>query len=217
MSLAIANGDLLSARVWWTLGNQAAVCTLNYACVSHVGASATDQDFATAMDVNLSALWRSLVPPGVVYNGTQVYFRYRGAGVFLPAPVKGIGASGVGTATLGNVPRNACLMMKYSTVIRGPGGRGRLYFPFVSNDYVAADGEPNNAYAVLVNSAASNFLNPLVIGGGGNTATLVWSLFRNHKGTYPTVTGQIVNAEASDKIGQMHKRGDFGRANASPI
>jgi hypothetical protein len=217
MATQIAVNDMLAARYWFVLNEQAAVCTFNYQAISAAGAGVTDQDLANKLDTDFNIFWKDLVPPAVTYRGVQIYFRNRGVGVYLPAPVSAGLGSGVGTATNPPVPRVACLMMKYRTVIRGPGGRGRLYFPFVSNDFVASNGRPTVAYGVLVNSAAANFLLPYTVTVGVNSTTLVWVLLRNHFGALPTVTGQIVNAEASDRIGQMHKRGDFGRANSSPI
>jgi hypothetical protein len=217
MATALAVGDIISARAWLDLDEQAAVNTYNYECISKTGSGATDVQAATLLDTGLASFYRPLVPPTVEYRGVQVYVMFRAGGGFLPAPVSSVASAGVGTATGPPLPRNTAPVLKYATGVRGPGGRGRVYLPFVSDDFLATNGRPTNAFDVLANSFASSLLTPFVAGSGGNTATFAWVLLRKHKGGPPTINGQIISGESADKFGQMHKRGDYGRANASPI
>ncbi len=86
----------------------------------------------------------------------------------------------------------------------------------MSIDYQDVTALPTAAYDVLVNSFASNLLAPLVVAGAGGTVTLIFSLI--HRKAPDPITGrQIITAESADKWGQMHKRGEYGRLNASPI
>jgi hypothetical protein len=217
MSVTMAVGDLMAARVWLELDEQAAVNTYNYQVISSSGAGRTDQDFANDFDTGFNAFYKSLVPPTVTYRGIQVYFRHRALGGLMPPPVAAVANSGAGTATNPPVPRNSAPILKYATNTRGPGGRGRVFLPFVSSDFLASNGRPTIAFEVLVNSAASGLLIPFTSGALPDRAVLTWSLFRNHPGADPTSSGEIVQASSADKFGQMHKRGDYGRANSSPI
>ncbi len=219
MAIGIATNDILIARAWVKLDEQAAVNTYAYRCITVTGGGVTDQDFATfiSLDLGMAAFYRALLTPASEFRGIQAYFVNRGVGVFLPAPVKAIGQAGVGTTTGDPVPRNACGILKYNTVVRGPGGRGRVYLPYMAQSYVGSNGQVNAAFGTLVNSLASNMLPPIVVVNGGSSATLTWCLLHKTPGQLPTSTGEIVSAEAGEKIGQMHKRGDYGRANASPI
>lgn len=217
MAVAMSVGDIMSVRAWLQLDEQGAVNTYNYNVISNTGGGATDQQLATAFDAAIGPFYQLLVPSTVEYRGVQVYFIKRTPGFTLPSPVKSIAAAGVGTATGNPIPRTAAPILKYKTPVRGPSGRGRLYLPFVADSFIANNGRPTNAFDVIVNSNASGLLSPLVVGGGGNTSTLVWSVIHKAVGTPPITRGQITEAESADKVGQMHKRGDYGRANASPI
>lgn len=214
MATALVTGDFLSIRAWTTQQAQAAVNTFNYQVITLTGGAVTDQDFVNAQNTAFAAFYKSLCPSSVDYNGIQCYFLFRTGGGSLPAPVKNIASAGPGTTGTNCVPRNAAGIMKYSAFSRGPGGRGRVFLPFVSLDYVNEGGDPNTAYDVLVNSFASSLLTPVVVTSGGSTATLSFCLFKRSN---VAASEQILQAESASKFGQMHKRGDYGRPNASPI
>jgi len=214
MALTIAAGDILAVRAWTVLDEQAAVNTWNYLCTNVVGGGITDQDLATQWDtLNGSPFYQFLCPPDVEYRGVQVYFMKRTG--FLPAPSVSIAGAHVGVTGTTCLPRVAAGILKYNSFDRGPGGRGRIYLPFVSGDYAAANGRPTVAYDTLVNSFASGLLSPFVITSGGNSATFVWGILK--KRTLPMTLNAAIAAESADKFGNLHKRGDYGKANASPI
>jgi hypothetical protein len=217
MSFVIGVGDLLAARFWSVLDEQAAVNTLNYACTAKTGAGATDQDLASFLDSGFAAFFRSLYPPTVTYRGCQVYFLKRLGLLTAAAPVSSLAGSGVGTATGPPMPRDAAAIVKYTTGLRGPSQRGRIFLPFISTDYQASNGRPTNAFAVLLNSFASGAVVPITVGSSPNQSTLVWSLLHKVKGAVPVDRGPIDFAESANKYGNMHKRGDYGRPNSSPI
>jgi len=178
------------------------------------GGGITDQDLATQWDtLNGSPFYQFLMPPDAEYRGVQVYFMKRSG--FLPSPSVSIAGAHVGVTGTTCLPRGSASILKYATVDRGPGGRGRIFLPFVSGDYAAANGRPTTAHDVLVNSFASGLLSPFVITSGGNSATFVWGLFKRR--TNPKTLSAAITAESADKFGQLHKRGDYGKANASPI
>lgn len=217
MPIAIVAGDLVSARAWCTLANQASVNTFNHQCITVTGAGCTDQDYCNAVDavaVNFYGPWMTTHSR---YDGIQAYILHRATGGLKPAPVSTTASSGAGTALGDPMPPNTAAVLKYNTNLRGPGGRGRVYLPFAAVSWASVDGTTTNAADVLINSFASALLNPLVVTGTGGTATFVWELLKKHKGADPTATGQIINAFSAAKFGQMHKRGSYGRPNESPI
>lgn len=217
MATPVAVGDILAARLWSVLDEQAAVNTFNLVCSATSGAGCSDNDVAAFIDTNVGAFFKSLYPNTVEYRGTQVYFLKRLGLPSSAAPVSSLAGAGVGTATGPPMPRDAAGILKYNVGLRGPANRGRLYLPFISTDWQASNGRPTTAWAVFVNSFCSGMLAPLVCGTSPNQSTMLWSLIQKHVGAVPTVRGTIVNAEAADKYGNMHKRGDYGRPNSSPI
>jgi len=217
MALQLAANDIVIARAWSVLDEQAAVNTYGYFVTNIVGGGVTDQDFCNDFDTLFtSPFYQALQPDSVEYRGVQVYFLRRAG--FLPAPVKSTLGAHVGTVGTVPMPRDAAPIMKYAGFNRGPGGRGRLYLPFVSSDYLAINGRLTPAFDTIVNSVCATLLNPITITRGAQSATLVWSLIRRFRDPVPGVSSQVIlTAEAANKIGQMHKRGDYGRANESPI
>ncbi len=214
MPIQILPGDIIVARAWCVAGGQAAVNTYGYECITSAGAGAQDTDFLAALVGTFSAFYKGLLPANCSYRGLQAYFLKR-TGI-MPPPVNDTTGAGAGVTGTTCIPRGMAGVMKYATNTRGPGGRGRVFLPFVSIDYQDVTALPTNAYDVFVNSFASFLLAPLIAGSGGNTVTLVWSLI--HRKAPDPITGhQLTTAESADKWGQMHKRGEYGRLNASPI
>jgi len=217
MSNVIGVGDILAARAWMALDEQGAVNTYNFVCGSRTGAGGSDQDLATSLDTLFAAFYRPLISARTEYRGTQIYFLKRLGLLTAAAPVTSTASGGLGTASSYPLPRTATAVVKYNTGLRGPRNRGRVFLPFVTADFIANNGRPTTAFDVLVNSFLSTMLAPITVGSGGNTSTLTWNLLHKVKGAVPTDRGIIINAESADKFGQMHKRGDYGKANASPI
>jgi hypothetical protein len=215
MATALQNGDILACRVWNSLSDQAAVNTYNFSIFGVSGGAVTDQDLSNALDLLTSTFYTTYMSSAATYDGVQTYFVLRSGA--LPAPVKTISSSGPGLTGPPTVPPNSALVLKYNTPVRGPGGRGRVYLPFAATAQVAPDGRSTVAMDVLVNSFASAMLVPFTLTSGGSSATAVWSLLTRHPSPAPPTTAQITQAESSQKFGQMHKRGSYGRPNASPI
>ena len=217
MGTALATNDIIALRAWCTLGNQASVNTFNFIIQSVVGGGVTDQDVVDQLDPTLfKAFYQPFMAPTATYQGLQLYFVKRAG--FLPGPVQSTVGVSPGTNGLNSAPRVVASILKYNTGIRGPIGRGRLFLPFVGADFVSADGEPTAGHDVLVNSFASALLTTIAITVGANTANLVWSLLHRIPGPPVTFTSlPIVQALSADKFGGLRKRGDYGRANESPI
>ncbi len=218
MSTQMATGDIMSARVWSTAGPQAAVNTYNFVVTSTTGAAQTDQQLADALDVFFAAFYLLILGNGANYNGTQIYFLKRGAPGVLPAPVKATAGAASGSGGADIVPKNTAGIMKYSTGGRGPGSRGRVFLPFIATAFMDPLGDPDTGLNTLINGFGTNLLLGVSIGTTPDTAQLKWCLV--HRTLPPVVTiSQVIllNAESANKFGQLHKRGDYGRPNVSPI
>lgn len=217
MATQMVVGDIMSCRAWCTSGNQAAVNTYNFQVISATGAGQTDQQLADAIDTFFASLYIPGLSPGATYNGAQVYFIKRTPPGLLVNPVFSTTSAGAGTSGTNSIPKAAAPLIKYQTNLRGPGGRGRLFIPFVSTIFVGPGGDPNAAWHTLVDGYCVNLLGGVSLGTPPDTAVLSFVLAKRPK-LPATPTAQIIIAcLAANKIGTLHKRGDFGRANASPI
>jgi len=217
MAIQMQVGDIMSCRAWCTSGPQAAVNTYNFQVIASTGAGQTDQNLADAIDTFFASLYIPGMSPGATYNGAQVYFIKRTPPALLPNPVFSVASAGPGTSGTNSIPKASAPLIRYSTDKRGPGGRGRIFIPFVSTIFVGPGGDPNAAWHTLVDSYCANLLVGVNLGSSPDTATLSFVLC--HRPKLPTQpTAQIITAcRAEDKIGTLHKRGDFGKGNLSPI
>jgi len=215
MGTAVQANNLLAIRSWNTLQDQAAVTTFNWQCISVTGGGITDQDFADAHNTTYGTLHKNSMPPSATHRGIQCYIIQRTGA--LPPPVKSIGAAGDGTVGTNPVPKNTAAILKYSGFARGPRGRGRVFLPFISTDLMTIFGLPDAALDILLNSFASFLLTPMVVTVGANSATFVFGIVSRNPPAGPMTFQQAVTCESATKFGQMHKRGDYGRPNQSPI
>jgi hypothetical protein len=217
MAAIIAPNDILAVRMWTVNEEQAAVNTFNYVCLSKVGAGPTDQDLADWADANIGSYYKSLMPPSCEYRGAQVYFLLRAGGPPLPNFVKSVAHAAVGTATGPPLPGNAAGILKYATLFRGPANRGRVFLPFISDDFLATNGHPTNGFVTLVNGMGALINANPTIGSGGNTGVMEWDIVHRPKGGPVSLRGPVATAEAGISFATMKKRGNYGRANKSPI
>jgi len=215
MASQISITDILSLKTWTTFGPQAAVNTYNFRCVNVTGGSVTDQDFVTAFAALMGTFYAAVCANGVTFNGCQCYFLRKSGSTFLPPPVKDTVGAGPCTGGADALPRNTALIMQYfSNVRRGPGGRGRVFIPFLATAVMDADGHPTTTVNTLVQGFFNSLFGPTIVGTTPNTATFDWVIIQRK----PTLDFTLVSEGGpTKKFGQMHKRGDYGRANVSPI
>jgi len=212
MATTCQPNDLISIRAWTRLGDQGAVNTYNFDCISITGTSITDVALAAYFDPLMAGFYGGGCANDVEYRGIQLYFIKRTGP--LPAPIINTTSSGNCTGGTNSLPRVVCPIMKYATFVRGPGGRGRLYLPFFPTTVMTSDGELSNGGRTYIDTWGSFLVTPFTVGSGGNTASFVFALVQRKP---IALKGQILTAFASGKFGQMHKRGDYGRPNNSPI
>lgn len=217
MATQLQIDDVLSTKVWSSLSEQAAVNTYNFQVVATTGAGQTDQDWANGMDLASSIFYTTFQASSVNYDGVQVYFLRRGGAISTLSPVQSTTNAGPGTGNPAALPKNTCPILKYRGELRGPSQRGRVFLPFCSIDGTTALGVPTAALNTLITGFGTTFLTPTVLGTPPNTATLRWVIAHRQPAPNPVTTSLIIQALSADKFGQMHKRGDYGRANLSPI
>lgn len=218
MATQIQPGDILSIRAWAVLGNQAAVNTYNFLCNTVTGASVTDQDFVDSFDGYMSTFYTAYMGDGATYRGCQAYFMRRTGATFFPPPVSSITGAGPGTGGVNCVPKNTAAVLRYfSNTKRGPSGRGRVFLPFAATSGVDPVGDPTSGFATLMQGFINGLTTSVIVGTAPNTATFFFLILKRATRTTPLDYTLATDGGPSGKFGQMHKRGDYGRPNNSPI
>lgn len=120
-----------------------------------------------------------------------------------------------GTQTGGQAPLNASAVISKYTDTPGPKGRGRVFVPFIPLALLSAGGSLTSGGIVRLDAIATALLlNPIAVGGGGDTANL-----------RPIVTGRllpgiyslITSHKSQFKVATQRRRGDYGKMNQSPF
>jgi hypothetical protein len=212
MARALLVGDVLALKVWTSVSEQAAVNTYNMEVIAVSGGSVTDQNVADAFSPVAATFYGTYMGNGARYDGVQVYTI---TPMVIPfAPANSTVASGGATGGADLLPRNTAAIMKYRAIFRGPKYRGRVFLPFAASTNTTPLGVPIAAFNTLINGWGTVLGTPIIYTNGGSTATLAWVLA--HRTTPLTVT-RISVWESAGKFGQVHRRGDYGRPNLSPV
>jgi hypothetical protein len=204
-------GDIVAIRVWSTFENQAAVNTYNCRVTGKTGLGITDQDLAGSMDLFMSAFYPTILNNLAVYNGVQVYILNRIGPQ--PAAVFDNTDAGPGTGSSPAAAKGTAFVLAYTSTVRGPGGRGRLYLPFLAAAAFDNDGQPIAGAATLINAFFAAMATTFIIGTAPNQINLDWVIYHRASRTYDFIVGGGLRKTVSN----LHKRGDYGKPNVSPI
>jgi hypothetical protein len=211
MTVPILATDYILVRVWTALGQQAAVNSLYYNVTGLTG-TVTSQTIAGDMDGLFGDATAGLVPliaNAATYRGVQVYLPKRSP---LPFPVFSNNHAAVGTGGANAGAKQGCPIITYYTDFTGPANRGRSYFPFISASSMTPGGDPSTAYLTAMRALFLTYQS-VIVGSGGNQATLNLVVFHRSSKTGTLVTSSV----AQPKMATMKKRGDYGRTNFPPF
>lgn len=211
MPTTLINGDILAVRAWCSFDDQAAVNTFNFRISNKTGTGIDDQDAANLFDLYMSAFYPPLIANGARYNGVQVYIiNHVGP---KPAAVKSIANAADGSGGTNAIPRGASAILKYNTSQRGPAARGRLYIPFIATGAMDPHGEPTSAVNAYFQTFFDATATTFVLGTAPNQVDADWIIYHRAINDYDF----IVDGGPAAKFSFFHRRGDYGKPNASPI
>lgn len=202
---------IVEARLFALQAEQCAINVLHYYCYSMVGTGADLSDVAKAIDAQWAGSMKSLMSSSATYRGC-------GARIIFPIPASAelysITGQGPGTSGVDLLPRQTSGCITKQTGIAGRKYRGRMYPPFPAKVDDTAAGRPAAAYIVNLVLAAANLTTNVTATTGGNTSNLRNVLrHRAVLGSFDPITA----ARANQSWATQRRRGDYGKANLSPI
>lgn len=208
MNLAL--NDIVDLTLYCSISNQASINRFFWQVTAVGGTPATVQDAANELDAFYAPLYKAILANTALYNGVtaQVVFP-------LPIMVRAIADanSGFGTAGLDVCPKQVAPLVAYYTALAGPGFRGRTYLPFPATADITTLGEMAAGYRTNANVIAASRAADFAISVGGRTATLKPGLWRRSGNIFTP----IILAFTRGKVATQKRRGDYGRANSSPV
>lgn len=203
-------GEILTHSIFCSIGNQVSVNRF-YWQVSLVGGSpATYDDAASQLDLFYAPLYKAVLANTAYYNGTVVQRVWP-----LPVLVRSIddGHGGFGTAGANACPKQSAPIISYYTAFAGPGGRGRTYLPFPSTTDITTLGEMTAGYKTNATVIAASRSAVFALSDAGRTAELTPGLWRRTGNVFTTIDLAFIRS----KVATQKRRGDYGRANLSPV
>jgi len=211
MSQVIAFGDRLEIKFYCADAEQGSVNTINFQAGNSTGGSITDQDVANYFDEFYGSTLKDFIANTASYQGTTCRIAN-----LLPLPVPALASahSGVGVAGAVGLPRQTAGLLDFRTAVAGPGGRGRMFFPFPATTANETLGKPLAGYVTSMSNFGTDLIAVAFIPGFGGASLQVsfvlWS--PTHARMVP-----IVSAFGATSWATQKRRGGFGRPNAGPF
>lgn len=210
--LNLQTPDLIQVRAWSSDAEQAAVNTWYYNILGvPTGGVVTIFDFATAFDVVIETLYKSLLANTATYDGIQCVVINE---VPLPRSVANVTSAGIGTGGAIGMARQTAGLLSWETLFAGPGKRGRTFFPFPSTSDDVGLGLPSNGYQVKMGTLANDMLFFENFTGASGGLALCELVLKSKPGF---TTTPIEGFFPRPRWATQKKRGSFGRVNVSPI
>jgi len=215
MAIPVAVGDVIKMRVYTynTVRSQLGINVFYYLIGGVTGGPGSLQDLAGGLDLLVGPQYVNWLPDNCNYSGIRVE-RVDPA----PTPsVIAVGSAAPGAGSSAVSPAAACGILRRSTDIRGPGGRGRIFAPFVDHGNLTVGGDLSVAGQTLLDlisqvTLASNtgFILPVI----GTVIPATYSLICGlYAATNPVPFRPLTGFKVESKIGTQHRRGDYGKQN----
>ena len=202
-------GDVMEVRSFCYGQNQLGI-NIGFFRVTSVTGVPTLAGVAPGISTQLSAIYIPAISNQVSYWGVGV--RLAGAGG--PAIAYDGTARGAGTQTSDLLPTVVAGIVTKRTGLAGRANRGRIYVPFPVEDFNDVDGLPTVGYMALLDAIGLWWTTAhLWATGAGDTVNTIPVIY--HRKLHSTT--DIADHLTRQKWAQVHKRGDYGRANVAPF
>jgi hypothetical protein len=214
-SIVMANNleinDKLRFVAFCSLGNQVSMNVFNYRVLDLTG-TVTDvacvDRFDELVGDDLTG-YKAFMATSTIYWGIKLSLYGRDP---MPLPVTAKANTGVGTNGANSGPKVACGLTAWLTEFTGPKNRGRTFWPFLGSSYFNPAGDLT-AGAIAQLGTLSTSISPVItVGSGGNVAHLQHII----QDKVIALSRDITTHTVRTSVASMHKRGDYGKANAEP-
>lgn len=215
MATPIMAGDVyrLVTYCWCQAQLQLGLNVHYYKASSTVGAP-TD---ANQVD-NFSLLWgadlKSVMSDQAEYRGLTLQ-RWM-MPLPLPSSIISTVNAGVGVTAADPLPTNITGIITWQSGISGRKFRGRSYLPFPAKTASGADGYPTAGYVIALALIAFHQIPPFITtDGAGNSVGWIKQIV--HGSTPAATMTNVTGGTPRKRWAQQHRRGDYGKTNATPF
>lgn len=200
------NGDLLQISYYCTTVNQNGINVVQYRVSSIIGGGCTDAEIAAAISTLAAPVYKAYLPPTAKYSGLRLRFLEKDP---LPVPVSDVSGAGVGVLAGDLMATQAAGIIEKRTNFGGPGGRGRMYLPFICEASNDLNARPNAAWLVLAAALGTVVLTAQTVIVGGRQTTLTPIIYDRLDGVRTDISSFVPGSEwATQKRRSQVNRAD---------
>lgn len=201
--------DQIEARIICSHEDQISINVRHYQVLTKVGTGADLAACALAIDTEIVAEIKALLPDTVTYRGV-------GCRRIFPLPltpeIPYTGTTAVGTVLGDVLPGQVSGILTLRTAFAGKRYRGRFYMGFPGEADNTASGIPSLSYVGRLAALGNKLDNVVTAGGGGNTNTLQPYVRSKKFGLQNAIT----ITQARQRWATQRRRGNYGVPNIAP-
>lgn len=207
----MAINDILEVKFFCYFPPQSSVNVRHYISDFSTPISPSAQVTADSFSLTASSAYKSTINAGAKYVGCVI----RKLNPALPHgdPVQSLVGAGPGLVPGDALPTQVCGLITIRTATAGRQGRGRLYFPFLSETDNALGGVPTAGFVTGLQAVADVFKDTEDVLDGINSETWTPCVFRPITGLPRRVTAMIARA----RWATQRRRGGFGSIEIEPL
>ncbi len=199
----VVQGDIIRVVTYTRLDGQQGLNVRHLRCQSTGGPDVTHGDLADSLDSILAPLYKAYLPNDVTYEGVGV----REVNQAPTIETLSFARQGPGDVAGNPLPKNAAPVISLYALIPGPGGRGRMFLPFMADQFQDVTGQVNAAGKALMDAIRDQWIgtklhtNPA--GGSLTMASVLWKATLSQWWI-------LQQGVSRTKFGTMRSRGDYG-------
>lgn len=188
MAIQVQLNDVVEVKVFCSYEEQQSVNVRHYKVTAVTAGTVTDQNLANTLGPSLSNVYLAAIHEAASYRGLTAQIIYPTA----RPSVFDVTGAGLGPDDNDPMPPQICGLVKLTTSLAGPGGRGRIYLPFPSIAQYGATGEWNAPYIAMMEDIVDQWLIERVITVGIGNATFTPVLYNRTAHTTTPIVDYIV-------------------------
>lgn len=207
-------GDLLKFRATAFTGQQRGECGCWFRVETVSGGGIGIVDLANLWQAVCDAQWPTILCPAA-QGDTSIVELFNAATGRVTQSAEGSSTRPFGTVGTAQCPSQVAAVVKKVTGFAGRAFRGRVFFPFVPDDFIDFHGELEAAAALTYGVAYQAMFGPQAFTVGPATCLLTPVIVHTVTLTNPLPLNavDIIAGQVTGKLGTQRKRGDYGIPN----
>lgn len=204
--------EIYEIRIWCSYQQQAGLNIRHFKVTEIIGLGSTREEVIGAFSTLVAPAYLAALSTGAEYRGMSMRRLVPG-----PPTVEVTTDNGrsTGSVTGDPLPSQISGVISLRTDFPGPGGRGRMYIPFPSEDDNNVNQVPQSSYVTRLGVIGSIFVDEIVLPQlpAPDRVRLLSVVYERVLGGTSPITGRI----ARSIWGTQRRRGGFGASNVVPV